>query len=65
MSKLKEIYCSAKKAQELVQKTTYCHVCGEKFLYGHIPDFKNLLIQENRRCPICDDEHQQSIHLLN
>ncbi len=49
-----------------VQKTICeCPVCGAKFTFNHLPDYKNLIIQENSRCMECGHGSKKMIHVLN
>jgi ribosomal protein S27AE len=51
---------------EKVKKTIDdCPVCGAKLLLSHLPDYRNLLIQENARCLDCGESHRKVIHVLN
>jgi phosphohistidine phosphatase SixA len=42
-----------------------CHVCGSKLLLSHLPDYKNLLVQETARCLECGAGNRKVIHILN
>lgn len=49
-----------------VKKTiTECKVCGSKLLLSHMPDYKNLLVQETARCIDCGSGNRKMIHILN
>ncbi len=42
-----------------------CGVCGAKLLLSHMPDYKNLLVQETARCIDCGSGNRKIIHVLN
>jgi ribosomal protein S27AE len=42
-----------------------CPVCGSKLLLSHMPDYKNLLVQETARCIECGASDRKVIHVLN
>lgn len=42
-----------------------CPVCGSKLVFNHLPDYKNLLIQENARCLECGEASRKIIHIIN
>ena len=49
-----------------VKKTiSKCKVCGSKLLLSHMPDYKNLLVQETARCIECGAGNRKTIHVLN
>jgi len=49
-----------------VKKTmSECKVCGSKLLLSHLPDYKNLLVQETARCIDCGAGTRKIIHALN
>jgi hypothetical protein len=51
---------------EDVKKTMCeCKVCGSKLLLSHMPDYKNLLVQETARCIECGSGNRKIIHVLN
>jgi len=51
---------------EDVKKTmSECKVCGSKLLLSHMPDYKNLLVQETARCIDCGSGNRKIIHVLN
>ncbi len=51
---------------ETVKKTIDdCKVCGAKLMHSHLPDYKNLLIQETARCMDCGCAGNKIIHVLN
>lgn len=51
---------------EQVNKTiNECSVCGSKLLLSHMPDYKNLLVQETARCIDCGAGNRKVIHIIN
>ena len=51
---------------EDVKKTIgQCKVCGSKLLLNHLPDYKNLLVQETARCLECGEGNRKTFHALN
>lgn len=42
-----------------------CQVCGAKLMLSHLPDYKNLLVQETARCLDCGAGNRKIIHILN
>lgn len=42
-----------------------CPTCGSKLLLSHMPDYKNLLVQETARCIECGANDRKIIHVLN
>jgi hypothetical protein len=42
-----------------------CKVCGSKLMLSHMPDYKNLLVQETARCLECGCGNRKVIHTLN
>jgi DNA-directed RNA polymerase subunit RPC12/RpoP len=51
--------------QEVKKTITECKVCGSKLLLSHMPDYKNLLVQETARCIDCGSGNRKMIHILN
>ena len=43
----------------------HCKVCGSKLLLSHVPDYKNLIVQETARCIECGEGNKKTIHKLN
>ena len=50
---------------EVKHEIEHCPKCGSKLMFNHLPDYKNLLIQETGRCLECDFGHRKTIHVLN
>lgn len=44
---------------------TECKVCKSKLILSHMPDYKNLIIQETARCIDCGAGNRKVIHILN
>ena len=42
-----------------------CQVCGAKLILSHMPDYKNLLVQETARCMECGAGNRKVIHIIN
>jgi len=42
-----------------------CRGCGAKLVLTHLPDYKNLLIQETARCIECGLNNRKLICILN
>lgn len=53
------------KADEVVERIDNCEYCGAKLLLSHLPDYRNLLIQETSRCLDCGGIHKKVLHILN
>lgn len=60
--KFEEYWGDAKNVQKQIQN---CKVCGSKLLLSHMPDYKNLLVQETARCIECGGGNRKNIHILN
>ena len=52
-------------AEEVKKKIDDCPICGSKLLLSHMPDYKNLLVQETARCLECGSGNRKVIHILN
>ncbi len=42
-----EYFGEADQVKKLIDE---CRVCGSKLLLSHMPDYKNMLVQETARC---------------
>lgn len=42
-----------------------CKSCGSKLILSHMPDYKNLIVQETARCIECGIGNRKVIHILN
>lgn len=42
-----------------------CSICKSKLILSHMPDYKNLIIQETARCIECGEGSRKVIHILN
>jgi hypothetical protein len=51
--------------EEVKRTMDECKVCGAKLLLSHMPDYKNLLVQETARCMDCGCGNRKVIHILN
>jgi hypothetical protein len=52
-------------ADQVKKAMDECKVCGSKLLLSHMPDYKNLLVQETARCMDCGCGNRRVIHVLN
>lgn len=52
-------------AEEVQKKMKFCKVCGTKLLVSHIPDQKNLVVQETIRCIECGGSNTKTLHGIN
>ena len=57
-----EYFGTAEEVQKIIGE---CKVCGSKLLLSHMPDYKNLLVQETARCIECGSGNRKIIHVLN
>lgn len=51
--------------EEVERSINQCAVCGSKLILSHMPDYKNLLVQETARCMDCGCGNRKVIHILN
>lgn len=51
--------------EEIIKKIDVCSSCGSKLVFGHLPDYKNMIIQEIARCVECGQVIRKVIHALN
>ncbi len=51
--------------EEVLKSIDECKRCGAKLVFGHLSDFKNLIIHESARCVDCGHENRKIIHVLN
>ena len=52
-------------AEEVKKHINECKVCGSKLILSHMPDYKNLIIQETARCIDCGSGNRKIIHVMN
>lgn len=57
-----EYWGSVDNVQKIIDE---CKVCGSKLLLSHLPDYKNLIVQETARCIDCGSGNRKLIHALN
>jgi len=50
---------------EVKKQIDDCPMCQTKLLFNHLPDYRNLLIQETSRCLNCGHHNKKLIHKLN
>ncbi len=60
--KFEEYYGGVEKVQQQIDQ---CPICGSKLLLSHMPDYKNLLVQETARCIECGSGNRKVIHIIN
>jgi DNA-directed RNA polymerase subunit RPC12/RpoP len=51
--------------EEVKKQIDECNACGSKLLISHMPDYKNLFVQETARCIECGAKNRKVIHVLN
>jgi ribosomal protein S27AE len=51
--------------EEVKRTIDECSVCGSKLLLSHLPDYKNLIVQETARCMECGEGNRKVIHIIN
>ncbi len=51
-------------AENVKKSINLCPHCGAKLSFNHLPDYKNLLIQESARCLECGQENRRKISVL-
>lgn len=52
-------------ADEVRKMIEECKYCGSKLMFGHLPDYKNLIMQETARCLECGQGNRRIIHIIN
>jgi len=55
-------YGNAEQVKKIIDD---CKTCGAKLVFSHLPDYKNLIIQETARCLECCNGNRKIIHTLN
>ncbi|MBD63750.1 MAG: hypothetical protein CME62_00970 [Halobacteriovoraceae bacterium] len=60
--KFEEYWGTAENVQKIMG---HCRICGSKLLLSHLPDYKNLIVQETARCIDCGEGNRKVIHVLN
>lgn len=60
--KFESYWGSADNVQKIIG---HCQFCGSKLLLSHLPDYKNLIVQETARCIDCGEGNRKVIHVLN
>jgi hypothetical protein len=51
--------------ENVVATIANCDICGAKMVFSHLPDYKNLLVQETARCTDCGEGQRKRIHIIN
>lgn len=52
-------------AENVTKIINECSSCGSKLILSHMPDYKNLIVQETARCIECGVGNRKVIHILN
>jgi ribosomal protein S14 len=60
--RFEEYYGTPNNVKKIINE---CKVCGSKLILSHMPDYKNLIIQETARCIECGAGNRKVIHVLN
>ena len=47
------------------EKINYCNHCGHELIFSHLPDYKNLILQETAKCMKCGKGSRKLIHIIN
>ncbi len=51
--------------EEIIKNIDECHTCGAKLVFSHLPDYKNLIMQETARCMECGKIIRKLISIIN
>ena len=60
--KFEEYFGDAKQVRKIMN---HCTACGGKLIHSHLSDYKNLVVQEHKRCPECGNTNKKKIHIIN
>ena len=52
-------------SEEVKEQVSHCSYCKSELIFSHLPDYKNLTLQEIRRCVKCGKSNAKTIHILN
>ena len=52
-------------SEEVKEQVFYCSYCKSELIFNHLPDYKNLTLQETTRCVRCGKSNSKIIHILN
>lgn len=50
---------------EVKEQVQYCSHCGHELIFSHLPDYKNLMMQETAKCMKCGKGSRKLIHIIN
>lgn len=51
--------------EQVKKQITECPVCGSKMILSHMPDYRNLIVQETARCINCGAGNRKTVHVIN
>ncbi|MCY4645107.1 MAG: hypothetical protein OXB88_10860 [Bacteriovoracales bacterium] len=51
--------------EEVKEQVSFCPHCKSEFIFSHLPDYKNLTLQEVKRCVKCGKGGGRIIHIMN
>lgn len=51
--------------EEVKEQLLTCPRCKNDFILSHLPDYKNLTLQEVKKCIRCEEPEHKTIHTLN
>ena len=52
-------------SEEIKEQLSFCSHCKSELIFSHLPDYKNLTLQEVRKCVKCGKGGDNIIHILN
>ena len=52
-------------SEEVKEQIAYCFHCKSELIFSHLPDYKNLTLQEVKRCVKCGKSDDKIIHTLH
>jgi hypothetical protein len=62
LEKYEEYYGNIEQVKKIIDD---CKICGGKLVISHLSDYKNLIVQENARCPECGNTNRKVIHVIS
>ena len=51
--------------EEVKEQISFCSHCKNELIFSHLPDYKNLTLQEVKRCVKCGKSDDKTIHIIN
>lgn len=60
--RFEEYYGDTNQVEKLINE---CKICGNKMIFTHLSDYKNMLVQETATCPECGSGNKKLVHILN